>query len=61
MIKLFKRRKKKDLREVCCEMYGDEFVEMYDKVNEGVPIGGFAETVAFINMVEKAKEQSRWK
>ena len=31
--------REKDLREVCREKYGDDFVEMYDMLNNGVPIG----------------------
>lgn len=40
--KWFKRFRKKDevdLREVCRKKYGDDFVEMYDMVNRGIPIG----------------------
>ena len=50
-------RRKKDLREVCREKYGDDFVELYDMVNKGCPIGTLSETIAFINMVEKAKQE----
>ena len=44
------------LRNKVMEMYGKEFVELYDKVNQGVPIGGLYETVVFLNMIEKARE-----
>ena len=44
------------LRNKVMEMYGKEFGELYDKLNQGIPIGGFYETAAFINMVEKARE-----
>lgn len=43
-------KKKPDLREQCVEAYGEEFGEMYDKVNRGEPIGGFIETVVFLDM-----------
>lgn len=55
MLKLF-RKKKKGLRELCRERYGDDFVELYDKLNEGAPIGNFATTIAFIEMVEAVKK-----
>lgn len=48
---------KKDLREVCREKYGDDFVKMYDKVNAGVPIGNLEETTIFLAMVEAVKEE----
>ena len=51
----FKKFRKKDLREVCREKYGDDFVVMYDMVNSGLPIGNLEETQIFLSMVEKAK------
>ena len=40
---------------------GKEFVEdaldKYDKVNEGVPIGDFLETVIFLDMIERIKKE----
>lgn len=47
---------KKDLREICREKYGDDFVFMYDLLNSGVPIGNLEETKIFLAMVEAAKE-----
>ena len=44
------------LRNKVTEMYGKEFSELYDKVNQGIPIGGFYETVVFLSMIEKARE-----
>lgn len=44
------------LRNKVVEMYGKEFGELYDKLNQGIPIGGFCETFVFLNMIEKAKE-----
>lgn len=49
-------RRKKDLREVCWEKYGDDFVEMYDLVNNGIPIGNLRETQIFLAMVKAAEE-----
>lgn len=70
-MKLFKKSKRKhyDLR---CELakwveknigaeYVSEAIEKYDKINSGIPIGGLAETVAFVDMIEtvKAEVESR--
>ena len=41
--------------------YVDEALEKYDKLNSGIPIGGLAETVSFVGMVETVKaEIERW-
>ena len=37
--------------------YVNEFLEKYDDINRGIPIGGIAETVVFLDMVEQIKEQ----
>jgi len=54
----FKKFRKKDLREVCREKYGDDFAKMYDMVNIGIPIGNMEETMIFLTMVEAAKEET---
>ncbi len=54
----FKKFRKKDLREVCREKYGDDFVKMYDMVNSGIPIGNMEETQIFLAMVDAAKEET---
>lgn len=51
--KLFR---KKDLREICREKYGDDFVKMYDMLNDGIPIGSLEETQIFLAMVKAAEE-----
>ena len=38
--------------------YVEEALDKYDKINSGVPIGGFQETVVFLDMIEKAKAQA---
>jgi len=48
---------KKDLRKVCREKYGDDFVKMYDMLNDGIPIGNLEETQIFLAMIEEAKEE----
>lgn len=35
--------------------YVAEALEKYDKINSGIPIGGMAETVAFVGMIETTK------
>ena len=35
----------------------DEALTKYDKINSGIPIGGFTETAAFIHMVETVKAE----
>lgn len=51
----FKKIRKRDLREVCREKYGDDFVKMYDMVNDGTPIGNLEETQIFLAMVKAAE------
>ena len=51
--KLFK--KKKSLRDKLVEMYGEEAGVYHDKINQGIPIGGFLETVVFLEMVKKRR------
>ena len=54
-----------DLKEECVKYvrnkYGEECVEeflmMYTNINRGIPIGGFCETTAFIDMIEEVKAQ----
>ena len=36
--------------------YVDEFLEKYDKVNRGGPIGELYETLVFVNMIEQIKK-----
>ena len=38
--------------------YVDEALDKYDKINSGVPIGGFQETVVFLDMIKKIKAQA---
>lgn len=58
--KLNERRKymsKPTLRELCRREYGDEFAEDYDTLCDGGVIGGLAETIAFVEMIEKVKSE----
>ena len=58
---LRKYLRKPTLRELCWIEYGDEFIRDYDTLNEGGVIGGYAETITFINMVEDVKEKYKGK
>lgn len=65
----FKRfRKKRELYDLRKEVaawveknlgaeYVNEALDKYDKLNSGVPIGGFLETAAFVDMIEEVKAQ----
>ena len=37
--------------------YVDEALEKYDNINSGIPIGGFTETVIFLDMIERVKKE----
>lgn len=54
-VKKIFRKKKKDLRELCKEKYGDDFVNMYDTINSGGTIGNLGETIIFLRMVEEVR------
>lgn len=46
------------------EEYGDEFIQKYDDLNQGIPIGGIYETAVFIDLVEHIKtelDKQSWK
>lgn len=61
-MKLFKRNLRKELAKWVEKNLGAEFVEealdKYDKINSGIPIGGFSETLVFLHMVETVKAES---
>ena len=67
-MKLFKKLKRKHYnlrselanwveRNIGAE-YVTEALEKYDKINSGVPIGGMAETMVFVAMVETVKAEA---
>lgn len=51
------KMRKPTLRELCRREYGDKFAEDYDTLCDGGVIGGLAETILFIEMVEKVKSE----
>ena len=38
--------------------YVEEALEKYDKLNSGIPIGGFQETMIFLHMIEQVKSEA---
>lgn len=44
-----------DLRGECIKQYGEEFAEIYDNMNRGIPVGNILETVAYLDMIEHVK------
>lgn len=66
---MFKKIRKKfglyDLRKEVAKYveknFGTEFVDealdKYDKINSGIPIGGFVETAVFLDMIEHIKAE----
>lgn len=57
IIKFFKTKKKESLRDYCLNKYGEEFIEKYDALNEGIPIGNLYETISFLDDVSIAKKE----
>ena len=37
--------------------YVSEFCENYDNLNRGIPIGGEADTIVFLRMIEQIKQE----
>lgn len=38
------------------ENYVEEFLEKYDALNRGIPIGGLEETIVFLDMIEQIRD-----
>lgn len=38
--------------------YVEEALDKYDKINRGIPIGGFMETAVFLDMIERVKQEA---
>lgn len=57
--KLWRRHKIKhmDLRGECIKEYGEEFAEIYDNMNRGIPVGNLLETMGFVEMIEDVKRR----
>ena len=39
------------------EDYVEEFLAKYDDINRGIPIGGIAETMVFLDMIEQIRKE----
>lgn len=39
------------------EDYVEEFLAKYDNINRGIPIGGYAETIVFLDLIERIKAE----
>ena len=39
------------------EDYVEEFLAKYDDINRGIPIGGMAETIVFLDMIERIRKE----
>lgn len=39
------------------EDYVEEFLTKYDDINRGIPIGGMAETIVFLDMIERIRNE----
>lgn len=58
IIKYFKR-KRFNLRQECINVYGEEFGVIYDKINNGEPVGNFEETCTVLKMINYIKQQEK--
>ena len=67
LTKLLKKLRPYDLRsegakwvkENIGEEYVSDFLEKYDNICRGIPIGGFYETAVFLDMIETIKEETK--
>ena len=57
LLDIFHKDEKPTLRELCVREYGEEFGSVYDDLNSGVPIGGFAETIIAVNMIGEVQSK----
>lgn len=46
---------RESLRDKCVKMYGEDFGEIYDTLGSGGVVGGFAETLACLDMIEDVR------
>lgn len=65
IIALFKHRRSKKLptlRDLIVEEYGEDFArDIYDQINNGVPVGDFVTTAAYLDMITDVKVKREWK
>lgn len=56
--KLINRKRKKSLRELGVEMYGEQFGIDYDTLNSGGTIGDLNATIRFLDKINTVREAS---
>jgi len=58
-MKLFKNwfKRKPTLRDRCVEAYGEEFGEIYDNMNRGVPVGDLGDTILYLGQIEEIRKR----
>ena len=50
---------KKKLRNKLKEKYGEYFViHIYDKLNEGSPVGNLNDTIKYLQMIDKVRQET---
>lgn len=56
-------KRKRSLRQLVLEAYGDEFIKLYDAMNRGEVIGNLMFTIDAIEKIEKVKKENeeKWK
>lgn len=56
-------KRKKSLRQLVLEAYGDDFIKLYDAMNRGEVIGNLMFTIDAIEKIEKVKKENegKWK
>lgn len=55
--KLF-HKQTKNLRELCRERYGEDFIVLYDTLSRGIPIGGLDKTKTVLDMISTVKKEN---
>lgn len=54
-------KRKKSLRQLVLEAYGDDFIKLYDAMNRGEVIGSLMFTIDAIEKIEKVKKENKGK
>ena len=59
LYQILKCKSKRTLKDVCVELYGEEYGKQYDILVRGGTIGDLQTTIEFIEKLECAKKQRR--
>ena len=54
-------KRKRPLRQLVLETYGDDFIKLYDAMNGGEVIGSLMFTIDTIEKIEKVKKENEGK